>query len=155
MKNKPNIYQILSIEAAVLLIALILSFMFIGPYLYYGIRLPFYWYNLLFIFVFVVFFKHIFFLQYSFIDSYQKLKMLIIPCSFIFVFVLIRMLSKFAVFVDTFALAEFMTDLPYKERVFLSKLFKNQYVFFAVGAILASFVLPIRLIVSVWREVNR
>ena len=118
------------------------------------VEYPFYVKNTAFIIIGVMLVKHIFFLKYTWLNNFQKLKILFIPLSIPMILILIRTLNSFTAFADQVALAELMPDLSFERQRFLSRYIKAEFIIVAVVAISAGILFPFRLLVSVWREVN-
>jgi hypothetical protein len=64
-------------------------------------------------------------------------------------------MSMFQEFKDEGILLTLVEDLPFSEQKGIRKYIENEYVFFGVGSILTSFLLPFRMLMSIWRVRNR
>ncbi len=151
MKQNVN----LRLELLFLLLAAVLTAVILLPIRQAGIEFPFYAKNMILIFVSVMWIKHIFLLKHSWINQFQKLKIALIPLSIPFIIALARMLNSFTAYIDEIALADLMLELPYEEQKFLIRYIRIEYVTVGVTAIVAAIILPFKLMISVWREVNR
>jgi hypothetical protein len=65
------------------------------------------------------------------------------------------MLNKFMQFAEATTLAELMPDFSYKNQRMLSHFLRTQYLFFAIVSIVSCAIMPLKLLVSVWKEVNK
>lgn len=151
MKNSFN----LRLELLFLLLAVFLTIAVLFPMLFFKVDFPFMIKNAILVFISVLLFKHIFFLSHSWIDRYQKLKIALIPFSVALIFILIRLLNGFTTFADEMPLADLMEHLPFSQQHFLSRYIKVEFIASAVVAISLAIIFPFRMLVSVWREVNR
>ena len=70
-------------------------------------------------------------------------------------FTMMRMLNAFTTFCDEVPLADLMPDMSIDQMRFTTDYIRTEYVFVGVAAIVASIIFPFRLLVSIWREVNR
>ena len=120
-----------------------------------NIDFPFKFQNAVLIFIAVILLKHIFLLKHSWLNRYQKLKIALIPLSVPLIIYLMRMLNSFMAFIDEVALADIMKDLSYERQVFLTKYIRIEFVASGVMAIIAAIVFPFKLLISIWKEVNR
>jgi glucan phosphoethanolaminetransferase (alkaline phosphatase superfamily) len=116
---------------------------------------PFYVENTLFIIIFITFFRYIFFLPLSFIARKKWIKVFIILAAAIFFFVSITALGDFRNFVDEKGLQTLVDHLHVTEQSRVIEYVKNQMIFFGVGSIITGIILPIRMIISLWRMKNK
>ena len=142
-------------ELLFLLLAAVLSFVLVFPIIQSNVDFPFLAKNIFLAMTAVLLFKHIFLLKFTWLNRFQKLKIAIIPFSIPFILVMVRMLNGFTTFADEMPLADMMQDVPYERQLFLARYIKIEYVAVAVMAISAGIILPFRLLISIWREVNR
>jgi hypothetical protein len=138
-----------------MLLAAALTSIVLFPIVYSGVNFPFLWQNAVLVFAAVILFKHIFFLKHSWLDSFQKIKIALIPFSVAMIFVLMRMLNVFTRYIDEMPLAELMDHLSFEEQSALARYIKVEYVTSAVVTLTAAIIFPIRMLVSIWREVNQ
>lgn len=48
-----------------------------------------------------------------------------------------------------------LEHMPLEKQFFLGKYIRNQYIFFGVGAMVTSFIIPVKMLISVWRVYNK
>ena len=150
--NQTTSYRL---EFLFLILAAAFALILVFPIYYAGVDFPFLIKNIIIIFIGVILFKHIFFLKYSWINKYQKLKIALIPLSVPLVIILVRTLNGFTTFIDEMPMADLMPELDYERQKFFSQYIRIEYIAVCVVAIAASIILPFKLLVSIWREVNR
>ncbi len=63
-------------------------------------------------------------------------------------------LNDFQIFVDDYGLTPFVEHLHLDRQRSMTKYIKNEYVFFGVACVISSLALPIRLLISKWRQRN-
>lgn len=66
-----------------------------------------------------------------------------------------RMLNSFTTYIDEVALADLMTEIPYEKQMLLTKYIRIEFIASGVMAIVSAIILPFKLLISIWREVNR
>jgi len=115
---------------------------------------PFYFQNTLLIVAFITFSRHIFFLNLSFIARKKWIKVAIIAGATIFFFVLTTALSDFRNFMDEQGLQTLVDHLHVSKQTSIIKYIKTEMLFFGVGSIITGILLPIRMIISLWRMRN-
>lgn len=116
---------------------------------------PFLVMNVIFIIVFITFTRYIFLLQYTFLAHHQYLKAFMIALCIPIIFILIKDLNIFQAFVGEEGLDSFMTELPYEDKESLITYIRNEMLLFGTGSIITALILPIRLVMSIWRNLNR
>ena len=116
---------------------------------------PFNFTNMVHIFVFVTFARYIFLLKHTWLAQRKWVKIVLaLSCIYIGL-LLIRSLNAFTLFSEEYGLQSFMEDLPHKAQWPLTKYIRTEFIFFAVGSIITAILFPLRLIVSIWRGINR
>ena len=116
---------------------------------------PFLQINILYIVTFITITRHLFLLQHSLIAPYQRIRLALIFLMIPFIFYQIQELNYFQITLDEQGIDFFVSHLPYEDRGSMMKYLYNQMVFFAAGSIIASFLFPFRMMVSIWRFRNR
>lgn len=116
---------------------------------------PFYFANVLFIVVFITFTRLIFLLKFSFLADWEKLKIVLIVLTPILLFYLINELNYFQTFLDEKGVENFLAQMSIENRETLRKYITAEMLLFGVGSLIAAVVLPIRLLMSIWRARNR
>lgn len=111
--------------------------------------------NILLILLFVTFSRYIFFLPLTLIARKKWIKVAIILSSVLFFFILSTALGDFRNFLDEQGLQVLVTHLHVTEQTRLMTYMKNEMIFFGVGSIITGIMLPLRMIVSLWRMRNK
>ena len=145
----------LRLEFLFLLLAAVLVVFILFPIVYAEIQYPFYWQNALLIIIAVFLIKHIFLLKHSWLNKFQKVKIVLIPLCIPLIIYLMRMLNQFTTYIDEVPLADLMTNLSYDRQLFLTRYIRVEFIAWGVMAIVGAIILPFKLIISIWREVNR
>jgi hypothetical protein len=115
---------------------------------------PFYGQNALLIAIFITFTRYIFFLPITFIARMKWIKVAVILTAAIFFFIMSTALSDFRNFVDEKGLQTLVTHLHVTKQTSIIEYIKNEMIFFGVGGIITGFILPGRMIMSLWRMRN-
>jgi hypothetical protein len=127
---------------------------FSAPLLLNDIHFPFWPTLIVFILVFMVAVRYIFFLRHSWLGTRQFLKTGLIILGIWGIFLLINALHDFRVYADETGLESIMGHLPDAEYTALSQFTRNTVIFFGVASVIATGILMLRLIISVWRWHN-
>jgi len=116
---------------------------------------PFYFANILFIVVFITFTRLIFLLKYSFLADWEKIKIGLITITPILLFFLVNELNYFQTFLDEKGVENFLAQMSIPEQETMRKYITAEMLLFGVGSLIAAVILPIRLLMSIWRVRNR
>ena len=116
---------------------------------------PFFIENAFFIAAFVTFTRYIFLLPITLIARKKWIKLIIILASAILFFVMTTALSDFNNFLDVEGLQTLVTHLHVHRQSNIINYMKSEMIFFGVGSIIAGILLPLRMLVSLWRMRNR
>lgn len=122
---------------------------------------PFWGMNILFIVVFVTFTRYIFLLKHTFFARKWFIKFVIAMACIPFTFFLVSNLYDVQAFLDEeglYALAKpemLKSPLPELELKSLVDYVRRELFFFGTGSIVATVILPFRMVISVWRVRNR
>lgn len=111
--------------------------------------------NIFFIAAFVTFSRYIFFLPISLVARAKWIKLGVIAISAILFFVMTTAISDFRNFLEDRGLQTLVPHLHVTEQTRMMTYMKNQFLFFGTGAIITGILLPMRMIVSLWRMRNR
>lgn len=114
----------------------------------------FMWTNIAYIVAFITFTRYTFFLEYTFMAAAQYVKIGIILFTFAIILGLSTQIQDFNVWFDAGDPDRLMPNVAASQRDSLSSYIKTEFLFFAVGSIVASLFLSIRLMQSVWRFRN-
>ena len=115
---------------------------------------PFALINAIFVVVFITFVRYIFLLNQTFLEKLQYIKVAIVLLSVSFVFYLINGFSWFQTYMDEEGLQQFMMAIPIEDQEQLARYIRAEMIFFGVGSIISAIALPIRMIISIWRQYN-
>ena len=145
---------LLRLELIWLLITAVVAATIVGPILY---RLPeyqFLWPNLVFILVMITFTRYIFQLRYSFIADWRIFKAgLIFVCLWV-AFFMVQEINGFQTFLDENGPEAVVGSLPREDQSAMMTYIRSEMLLFGVGAVISCGVLPLRLVVSLWRRWN-
>ncbi|WP_235297452.1 hypothetical protein [Portibacter marinus] len=116
---------------------------------------PFLVYNLTAIFLFFTFVRYLFLLRFTPFARYTPVKLILTFLSIgIFVY-LMDGLSSFQNMLDEQGTYSMVSHLEIDKQIPLSKYIRTEMIFFGTGALIATFCLPFRMIISIWRVRNR
>ena len=116
---------------------------------------PFYTINTIAIISFITTTRYIFFLKHTPIADWQIGKAVIIIACIPLVFNLVNNINYFQTYLDEQGILSIMGDLHPSRIDALDRYMRNQMILFGVGGVISSVILPIRLIISVWRLRNK
>ena len=116
---------------------------------------PFFGQNILLIVLFITFARYIFLLPFTFIARTKWIKVAVIASAVLFLFITSTALIDFRNFMDEGGLQALMSDLHVSDQSWLIWYIKREMIFFGVGSIICGILLPIRMIVSLWRMRNK
>ncbi|MGH1434380.1 MAG: hypothetical protein ACRBG0_07970 [Lewinella sp.] len=136
------------------LITAIIAVMILAPIIYKLPDYQFLWPNLVFILVMVTFTRYIFFLKYTFLATWRNIKVAIIFLCVFIAFLLVQEVNLFQTFLDENGVEAIVGSLPRTEQGPMMKFIKSEMLLFGVGAVITCGVLPLRLVVSIWRRWN-
>ena len=121
---------------------------------------PFLWANIVFIVIFITFTRYIFLLKNTFLARLSWLKVILLIGCIPFVFTLISMFYDFQTFIDEegtqslFSLQYLKEQVPIRNQDNLGAYIRTETIFFAVGSIITTLLMPFRMILSLWRTYN-
>lgn len=113
------------------------------------------WINIIYIITFITVSRYIFLLPYTFLARIEYLKVILIFLCIPAVFLLSQELNLFQTYVDGEGVDALVGDLPYEKRDSMIAYIRNEMFFFGMGSIVSCVILPLRLILSIWRGRNR
>lgn len=111
--------------------------------------------NVLLVFCFVLFTRHIFFLRFTFIAKRQYLKVALFFIMIPVVFLLIQKLNFLQGYINEGILFNDLEELPYKEQLNLEKYIRHETLLIGTAAIVSAILFAIRMLISVWKYRNR
>lgn len=94
-------------------------------------------------------------MKYTFLAKKQLLKIALVFLSVPLIFNLVNNLNYFITLIDENSYAPFLGHLTDGQRVKMEVYIRTEMLLFGVGSIISAFLLPFRLVQSVWRQRNR
>ncbi len=135
---------------------IIIVVLFILPiYNTVGDKYIFYVQNIFFIVLFITFTRYIFLLKYTFLENNKKVKVALVFIPIVLFFYAMDSLFDFQDYIDQQEHIGMLSHLTPDRAMEISKYIKYQFLFFGTGGMMVIFMLPIKMIVSVWKQVNR
>ncbi len=99
--------------------------------------------------------RYIFLLRFTPFSRFAPVKTIFIFLTIPLAIYLIDGLAEFQFYLDDEGTYDMVSHLEINKQVQLSKYIRSEIVFFGVGAILATLIFPIRMIISLWKVRNR
>lgn len=137
-------------------ITAVIAVLFLLPLLtQVGYRYPFYIPNVFFIVLFVTFTRYIFLLKHTLIANSKWIKLVLVFLPIPLFFFSMDALYNFQDFLDKGDHIKMLSLLSPDTAMNISKYMKYQFIFFGTGSLLVIFLFPIRMIISIWRGINK
>ena len=111
--------------------------------------------SIFFIILFITFTRIIFLLKHTLFSHNKILKLILIFAPIPLFFYSIDALFNFQDFIDRGGHIEMLNHLNPDTAMDISRYIKYQFVFFGTGAIIVIILFPIRMIISIWRGINK
>ncbi len=115
---------------------------------------PFYFPNALYIVIFITFTRYTFFLKHTFIAKMLWPKLLILAGSTIVTFIIIMSLGDFSNYLEEKGLQTVVDHLPLARQYPLLRYIQGEMIFFGVASALSAIILPLRMLISIFRMYN-
>lgn len=151
--------QILSLELVWWIVTVIVAFLVVRPILNNFTEFKFIWLNIYFVALFITYARHIFLLPYTFLANNEKVKVFLIFFAIPLVFFTTQMVWEFQNYVDNGghdSMFDYLkTSLSDADRKGLYNYIHTEMLFFGVGSIIVGVLLPLRMVLSIWRGRNR
>ena len=147
--------KLLAIEGVSLLMTAVVVVVVMYPIWTQFPEFKFQWTNVLYIIAFLTFTRYTFLLRYTFLAKAQNVKIGFILLTLIIILGLVTQIQDFNVWIDAGDPERLMPLVPQSKRDGLLNYIKSEFLFFAVGAVVASAFLAGRLLMSVWRTRNK
>ena len=147
--------KLLAIEGISLLMTAVVVVVVMYPIWTQFPEFRFQWTNVLYIIAFLTFTRYTFLLRYTFLATAQNVKIGFILLTLIIILGLVTQIQDFNVWIDAGDPERLMPLVPQSKRDGLLNYIKSEFLFFAVGAVVASAFLAGRLLMSVWRTRNK
>jgi hypothetical protein len=138
-----------------ILAMLLLPVILLWPIYSNDLDYPFYLNNFLFIVTPLIFFRYIFFIKFTFIESTLVPKLLFIPLAMVLIIYSYKGFNEFINFYNDNGIFYSLEKFDLRKQDFLSKYINRQYIFFAILTMIASIIMPFRMLISVWRVYNK
>jgi hypothetical protein len=116
---------------------------------------PFLFPNILFIVVFITFARYIFLLKHTFLANRQTLKVIIFFLCLPLFSYLVNELTSVRTFLDEQGIDTLVNNLAYENHWGFANYVKTEMYFFGAASLVVTALLPLRLLLSVWRNRNR
>jgi len=116
---------------------------------------PFYAYNLIYVFGAVHFTRYIFLLKYTPFSHSKWFKLIVIFTAIPAIVLLIDGMAEFQAEWDYTGFQEFLGHLRPDKHNALSRYIRSEFIFLGVTTVISAIILPIRMIISLWRVRNR
>lgn len=116
---------------------------------------PFWGINILAIVVFITATRYIFLLKYTPIIRWQIVKAIIVILCVPLIFNMVNNINHFQTYIDEQGILSFLGHLRPDRLDQIDKYMKAEMILFGVGSVIASIVLPVRLIMSIWKVRNK
>lgn len=145
----------ISFEILSLIAAAIIALLFLFPIYLSSDNYSFYISNFLFIFLFITFTRYLFFLKYTPFSHFTPIKVTYIFITIPLAVFLTDSFSEFQAFTDTIGIQEFVKNLEGPKQIGTIAYIRNQMLFFGAGSVVATVLLSLRMIISIWRVRNR
>ena len=145
-----------SLEIVWWLLTLVLIVLVLLPiYSKIGLLYPFYVSNIAFIIISTTFIRYIFLLKHHWVSSAKWIKVLFIFTPIPIFFYLTGAFYDFQSFSDEVGLTSLVQEIPYKDQMRITKYMRVEMVFFFAAAFISNLMMPLRMVISLWREINK
>ncbi len=115
---------------------------------------PHYFLNAIYIATFITLGRYVFLLKYTFLSHLKYLKAALMVACIPFIFYLIDGISGFQHALDSYGYDPFVHGVPFERQASLGAYIRTEFLFFAVGAVITTFIFPFRMLMSIWRQIN-
>ncbi len=115
----------------------------------------FYFNNILFIVVAVYFFRYIFRIKHTLIANKILIKLIIMPLGIFMAIYTYMAMNDFIDYYQSVGMYKSVEQFNLDKQYFLGEYIQDQYLFFGVAAFVTSVIIPIRMLVSVFRVYNK
>lgn len=124
-------------------------------YMNLGDGFPFYRDNILLILISITFTRYLFLLKHHWIVNSKWFKVILIFFPIIVLLYLVDVLYNFQLYNDQEGIKSLMEGLPYKAQRQMELYIKSEMIFFWVTAFISNFLLPFRMVMSLWKKINK
>jgi len=149
--NKKLLFELLWIAISIVIAIIVLL-----PIIFnLGLDYPLYFHNIIIIFISITFIRYIFLLKHHYIALYKWIKVIFIFIPVVVFLYLMDVMYEFQSFNDEVGIQSFMSELSQKTQSSLGKYIRNEMIFFWSTAFITNALLPVRMVISLWREINK
>jgi len=120
-----------------------------------GTDYHFYIENIVSIVVFITLARWMFLLRHVFFGWNKKVKLVLIFLMIPLFFICYDNMIDFRSFLDEENIMAMMQSLPTAEQPKMAKYIQYQYIFFGTAAIMTVIMLPFRMVMSIWTQINK
>lgn len=120
-----------------------------------GTSYPFYFQNIMIIIIAITSIRYIFFLKHVWIASSMWIKAVFIFIPIPIFFFLTGAFYDFQAFSDEQGITSALPGLHHNEQLPLAKYIRTETVLFWSAACLGNLLFPFRMLISIWRELNK
>jgi hypothetical protein len=124
-------------------------------YLNVGEAYPFYVDNIILIVIAITFMRYIFFLKYHWITFINFIKAGFIILSIPVFFFIAGAFYDFQSFYDDGNFDTVLSQLSYRSQSNMLLYIRTEMIFFLAFAFICNFMLPFRMLISIWRKINK
>lgn len=146
----------LSLEIIWWITTLIVTAIIILPiYLAIGTDYLFYIENIVAIVIFITLSRWILMLRHTLFGWNKKIKVFILFAMIPLFFICYDNLVDFQSFIDEQDIYSMLNILSTAEKPKLAKYIRYEYLFFGTGAMICIVIIPFRMVISIWKQVNK
>jgi len=138
-----------------LITAVLIILVLLPIYSSIGLEYPFYQDNILVLIIAVTLARYIFFLKHHWISYSNKIKVVFIFIPIGIFLYLLDTVYDFQSFMDEEGLKSIMSNLDNKRQIQLSSYIKTEMILFWVVAFLSNILMPFRMLISIWKKINK
>lgn len=150
MNNKVT-FELLWWVATVVIAALVI----LPIYLSAGSGYLFYIENVVSIIVFITLSRWIFLLRHTFFGWNKRVKAALVFLMIPLFFICYDNLIDFQAYIDEQDINFMLTEVPTADVPGLARYIRYEYIFFGTAAVITVFMIPFRMVMSIWRQINR
>lgn len=136
------------------LITAIVALIILAPIKYQLPDYQFFWPNLIFILVFITLSRYLFQLKYTFLAEWRYVKVALIFLCIYIAFYNIQEINSFQTFLDENGIEPIVGSLAKDQQNPMMTFIRSEMILFGVGGVIACAILPLRLVLSIYRRWN-
>lgn len=135
--------------------AIVVILIMLPIYLSIGEAFPFYKDNILLIIIGVTFMRYIFLLKYHWLTFSNYIKAVFIIISIPVFFFLVGAFYDYQSYYDDGNFSALLQDLHIEKQKSVLLYIRTEMIFFWAFAFISNFILPFRMLISIWRKINK